>query len=172
MTKYHAKVSKGQAPTKAARTHVNKPSTLVPKRVRVEFTYPSNNGTLKTRKYTFLNFEKSKSAPKRWDAGHIKPRQLGGSGHSSNMFPQHPVMNRNSGIKGKAFILTGHKSKYQNRKPAGNPGTHLNRLKTDTKATGGGRSLTYRDVEDKIARKAAKYPGQVQVNHTVFYRKK
>lgn len=165
IVKYNPGKGKGQAPSKASRTFVNS-GVLVPKAVTVRLRYTDPvAGTTKARKWTFLNFEKGKPPPKRWDAGHIVPRQVGGGGGVYNMFPQHPVMNRNSGVKGLGFVVDGHRSKYTARKPAGNPQNHLNRNKGDAKAPGG-RVMTYRDVEDKIARKTHKYgPANVEVTH-------
>ncbi|WP_338847053.1 hypothetical protein V8J88_25220 [Massilia sp. W12] len=165
-TVYHPSVGKGAAPTKASRKYVNMPSISIPTKVQVKLHYTSDSGVKKTKTYNFKQTIKPKM---KWDAGHIQPAQLKGHGKQSNMFPQNKDFNRNSGKKGLAFIepLGSDTSKHLKRKAAGKPATRLNRPKVNGGLGDGIRPMTYRDVEDKIARKAAKYPaGSVTVTHT------
>ncbi|HET9623306.1 MAG TPA: DUF4157 domain-containing protein [Kofleriaceae bacterium] len=66
-------------------------------------SYTNKNGIDKTKRFRARN---PRDAKGRWDAGHIKGRQMGGSGTQiSNIFAQNPVLNRQNSRRARKMVL-------------------------------------------------------------------
>ncbi len=96
---------------------------------RVE--YLDKNGKRKVKRFRARN---PRSAGKRWDAGHIKGAQMGGSGTSkSNIFAQNIILNRYASAKARKMVM---RDSYWNKRR--------------------NRQMTWREWEDWKRRKAEK----------------
>lgn len=126
-------VQKGNKGTKTnakARKAVNDGTLKPPKRITAKIIYKSDNGKVKQRWIRVKN-PKEGNAP--WDAGHMLGRQVGGSGTDlKNIFPQNKNANR---LRKSGYVIAkGKQGKWK-------------------KNTG----RSWRDFEDKLARKVNKY---------------
>ncbi|MBX3568382.1 MAG: hypothetical protein KF914_10010 [Rhizobiaceae bacterium] len=146
--------TKGSKTTEKMRKYVNSKSTKVPYKIEIELTYISDDKTQKVRSMTVDNPKSGE-----WDAGHLRGFQNGGSGKIKiNIVPQNKYVNRWK-VKGSKYVLSGYKKvdyiSSKNKKPY----------------------RSWRDFEDKINRKIAKYGdtssqfynGSVSQKVTLFY---
>ena len=120
----------GSKTNEKVRQFANQAGINVPKKVSLSVKYKSDNGKTKFR--TMVVDNPKVSSGSRYDAGHKFGQQNGGSGiSSSNIFPQHPIPNRYP-VKGRKFMSS---QDWIPKKQVG----------------------SWREMEDKINRKAQKY---------------
>jgi len=134
-------VHTGSDTNSTVRTAVNAITAKIPVLIKSQLTYTDSTGVQKTRSILVSNPAYGKEP---WDAGHAIGQQNGGSGTAIlNIFPQNKEANRWKS-RGAAYTLVAHFDKHKVGK------------------------RSWRDFEDKIKRKTAKY-GKVVQKVSLYY---